>query len=137
MRLLLDVNVLVALAWPTHVHHGMTRSWFVGRQGGDWATCPPTELGFVRLSSNPAVVEPALSPAEAVAAMAALRTIAGHDFWADDTAARDLDTAAAVTYRHVPDAHLVALAARRGGTLATLDRRLVERFGPDAAVLVI
>ena len=29
---LVDVNVLVALAWPNHVHHGATRSWFERQQ---------------------------------------------------------------------------------------------------------
>jgi predicted nucleic acid-binding protein len=28
MITLLDVNVLIALAWPNHVHHGIARNWF-------------------------------------------------------------------------------------------------------------
>ncbi len=134
MTLLLDVNVLVAFAWPHHVHHATTRRWFAGHRGG-WATCPPTELGFVRLSSNPAVVDHALSPAEASAALGALRTMRGHRFWPDHTEAASVDWSAVATFRQVPDAHLVALAARHDGRVATLDRRLVDRHG-DAAVLV-
>jgi predicted nucleic acid-binding protein len=28
MSSLLDVNVLLALAWPNHVHHAASRTWF-------------------------------------------------------------------------------------------------------------
>lgn len=136
MRLLLDVNVLIALVWPTHAHHERTRSWFVGQREIDWATSPTTELGFVRLCANPAVVDPPLTPAEAAATMTTLRARKDHEFWPDDTAAGDVDWAAVLTFRHVPDAHLVTVARRRGGRVATLDRRLVARFGPAAAELV-
>ncbi len=136
MTLLLDVNVLIAFAWPTHAHHARARAWFTGMRGGAWATCPPTELGFVRLSANPAVVDPPLAPMQAAATMTALRAMRGHDFWADDTTAAGIDWTAVTTYRHVPDAHLVAIATRHGGRVATLDRRLVQRFGQGVAVLV-
>lgn len=135
MTLLLDVNVLVAFAWPTHVHHAVTRAWFSRRREG-WATCPPTQMGFVRLSGNPAVVDQPLTPAQAAGAMAALTTMGGHAFWSDDVDAAAVDWSAATTYRHVPDSHLLAIAARHGGRVATLDRRLVERSGQDRTVLV-
>ena len=31
---LLDVNVLIALAWPNHVHHAAARAWFEDRRDG-------------------------------------------------------------------------------------------------------
>lgn len=31
---LLDVNVLVALAWPSHIQHGLAHRWFVRNAGG-------------------------------------------------------------------------------------------------------
>lgn len=136
MTLLLDVNVLVAFAWPNHVHHGRARRWFARRQE-PWATCPATEMGFVRLSANPAVVDPALSPAEAADVVAELRTMPDHQFWPDGTTVSDVDWTAVTTFRQVPDAHLVALARRRGGRVATLDRRLVDRSGDATAVLVV
>jgi predicted nucleic acid-binding protein len=37
-----------------------------------WATCALTQLGFVRLSSNPKIVEVRKTPAEAVALLADL-----------------------------------------------------------------
>lgn len=40
-----DVNVLIALFDPGHIHHGAAHEWFgsVGREA--WATCPLTENG--------------------------------------------------------------------------------------------
>lgn len=58
MMFLLDVNVLLALNYPTHVHYGRVRSW-VHRTRAEledtvFATCPITELGFIRVSSGKA-----------------------------------------------------------------------------------
>lgn len=36
---LLDVNVLIALAWPNHVHHDAAGSWFARLRRTGWATC--------------------------------------------------------------------------------------------------
>jgi len=49
---LLDVNALVALAWNSRIHHAAVRRWFVAHHAAGWATCPVTESGFVRVSSN-------------------------------------------------------------------------------------
>jgi predicted nucleic acid-binding protein len=49
---LLDVNVLVALAWSTHVHHYRAVDWFSHRAPAAWATAPVTQAGFIRVSSN-------------------------------------------------------------------------------------
>ncbi len=58
---LLDVTVLVALAWPNHVHHHSARRWFAHRPG-PWATTPVTECGFVRVSSDRVVIPDAVTP---------------------------------------------------------------------------
>ena len=46
---LLDVNVLIALCDPNHVHHERGRSWFLSPDCDAWATCPITENGLVRI----------------------------------------------------------------------------------------
>ena len=38
-----DVNTLIALAWPNHVHHDAARSWFVANRAAGWATCTLAE----------------------------------------------------------------------------------------------
>lgn len=129
MIALLDVNVLVALAWPNHVHHEAAHRWFAGRHKRDgWATCSLTEGGFVRVSSNPALPQ-ARSPREALELLRRMVAIPGHHFWSDDVSlARDEVGLAdrIVGHRQVTDAHLLRLAIRREGRLATFDRGVAE-----------
>jgi len=42
---LLDVNVLLALSDPMHLHHEAAHVWFVEKGKAAWATCPITENG--------------------------------------------------------------------------------------------
>ena len=49
---LLDVNVLLALCDPMHVHHEAAHRWFAEKGSQAWATCPITENGFVRIASG-------------------------------------------------------------------------------------
>jgi uncharacterized protein len=50
---LLDVNVLVALFDPDHVHHDLAHDWFADQRAAGWATCPLTENGLIRVLSSP------------------------------------------------------------------------------------
>ncbi len=120
---LLDVNVLVALSWPQHVHHQRAHSWFAARHSQQWATTPITEASFIRISSNTAVIPAAVSVADAVQALVAMRALPGHLFVPDDSSMADpvIDTTRLVTPRQVTDLHLINLAARNGVVLATLD----------------
>jgi toxin-antitoxin system PIN domain toxin len=119
-----DVNVLVALAWPNHVHHERARAWFEENHQRGWATCPVTESGFVRVSSNRKVVPEARRPGEAILLLREMTSLRGHVFWADDTSiARSRWVAAErlVGHGQVTDAHLVALCLERKGRLVTFD----------------
>ncbi len=63
-----------------------------------------------------------------------MRELAGHVFWSDDVSPADVDARAfarLVGHRQVTDAHLLTLARRRGGTLATLDRGILDLAGDD------
>jgi toxin-antitoxin system PIN domain toxin len=123
---LLDVNALVALVWDSHVHHAVIRGWFSknGRQG--WATCPITESGFVRVSSNPKVLPSPIGVETARGALTALRAVSGHQFLIDDVSITDDDVPRIVGHRQVTDAHLLTLARRRGFRLVTFDNALVK-----------
>lgn len=125
MIALLDVNVLVALAWPNHLHHGAAHRWFAHQKSLGWATCPVTQSGFVRVSSNPTVFPDARQPAEALALLDRIARVEGHHFWVDDVSlvsAEEFLGLALTGHRQVTDAHLLCLARRRGGRLATFDR---------------
>ena len=143
MVALLDVNVLVALAWPTHVHHEIAQRWFSRNRQTGWATCPATQAGFVRVLSNPAFSPDALTPREAFAHLASAVSVTGHVFWPDDTSlvgSRFLGESKLVGYRQVTDAHLLAVALRHRGALVTLDRggrSVIPRGFPDDVVRVL
>ena len=138
---LLDVNGLVALAWPNHVHHVAASRWFSDHHEQGWATCPLTESGFIRVSTNHRITPDARSVDEAASMLAAYRQVVGHTFWTDDVSLAMLSAplrGAILGHRQVTDAHLIVLAQRHRGTLATFDAeagRLAERLGADAAVI--
>ncbi len=127
--ILLDVNILVALAWPNHVHHSAAHAWFdqVGRAG--FATCSVTQSGFVRVSSNARAIPDARSPREASEILRRITALPGHVFWSDD-----VEIASSVhiawerlgSHNRVADAHLLALALQRGARLATFDRAMPD-----------
>ena len=136
---LLDVNILTALLWPAHEHHEAAHRWFHARSNGRWATCPLTQLGFVRIVSHPAFSRDALSPAAAVALLAENLAHPAHEFWTDG-----LQVPSAVTgvaqglqgHRQVTDAYLASLAATRADSiLATLDEGLARSL-PDRTLLI-
>ena len=124
MIALLDVNVLVALAWPNHVHHSAARAWFDVRQHYGWATCTLTEAGFVRLSCNPLVVRHPVTPLDAIEVLERLTRLGSHTFWSLDQSIVHLPESVGARlqgYRQITHAVLVAAAMQRNGQLATLD----------------
>jgi toxin-antitoxin system PIN domain toxin len=122
--MLLDVNALVALAWDSHVHHAPMRTWFEANRSRGWASCPLTESGFVRVSSNPKVLPSPIGIDAARAVLAVLRRVAGHRFLVDDISITDADFPRIVGHRQVTDAHLLTLARRMGVALVTFDAGL-------------
>ncbi len=129
---LLDLNVLIALAWPQHVHHERAHDWF-GSLTASWMTTPVTEAGFIRLSMNPLVVTETISMSTALSMLAAVRSVNRHEFLPDGSslAAPRIALSAVATSRQVTDAHLVNLAAVSGAILATLDRGIELMLAPS------
>ena len=126
---LLDVNVLIALTWPNHVHHEAAKSWFAKVRGNGWATCPLTEAGLVRVSCNPSAVKESVSPADAIALLDRLRRLESHAFWAMEHSITALPRgilARIQGYRQITDAMLLGLAAQHGGRLATFDTGIAD-----------
>jgi toxin-antitoxin system PIN domain toxin len=133
---LLDVNALVALAWDSHVHHVRVREWFAEHGAAGWATCPVSESGFVRVSSNPKVLPHPISVAAARAVLIALRNAGAHRFLPDDVSLVDDDIPEIAGHRQVTDAHLLTLARRRGVQLVTFDAGLARlAAGRDVELL--
>ena len=126
---LLDLNLLTALLWPRHEHHAVAHDWFGARRVdlyGEWATCPLTQLGFVRLVSHPAFSRDALSVRDALTRLLKNLEHPDHVFWSADRDEASVTPMAPSLRGHQPvtDAYLLALAHHHGGLVATFDRGL-------------
>lgn len=137
---LLDANILLALAWPNHIHHTEVRGWFRDKGADRFCTCPLTQTAFVRISSNPKFTAQAVSPSEALDLLREICALPGHRFWPDDLS---LEAAPATVsrlagHRQVTDAYLLALAISHDGLLATLDRGIAAVAGnnPEAVEFI-
>jgi uncharacterized protein len=124
---LLDVNVLVALFDPDHVHHDLAHDWFAGQRAHGWATCPVTENGLVRVLSNPAYGHDALRPEPVMKRLRRFLASGHHAFWHDTVSLADqrlFDLTLASGHRQLTDIYLLGLAAKMKGCLATFDRTI-------------
>lgn len=125
--ILLDVNVLVALLWPQHTAHASAQAWFSKHAKEGWATCPFTEAAFVRLVSNPAFSQSAVTPQEAIGLLSENLKHPSHVFWPDAigiTEATARFHGRLHGHRQVTDAYLLGLVYHYQGRLATLDRAI-------------
>jgi toxin-antitoxin system PIN domain toxin len=124
MRTLFDVNVLIALLDPVHIHHRQAHEWWTANSASGWATCPFTENGFLRIVSQRSYPE-AITTSEA---MRLLRSSAGkgdHAFWGDDISLLDrqrFDSSHILGPKQLTDIYLLGVAVKNGGRLATFDR---------------
>lgn len=127
---LLDVNVLVALALDTHVHHHAAHRALAGMKS--WATCPMTEAGVMRVLLTPAVTGRAFAADEIMAFLAGIRTDGRFRFIVDEVSwsAMLLDTSVLVGRQQVTDLHLLQLAATNDAVLATFDGSLHRSIAP-------
>lgn len=113
MKHLMDVNLLLAAIWENHSQHERAFRWLEGKK---LAVCPLTELGFIRISTNPKVIN---------APMAKTRVLLKN--FLDDRAVKWLsDDVPALDSKpqkseQVTDSYLATLADRHGMKLATLD----------------
>ncbi len=113
MKYLLDINTLLAAILNVHPSHVATDAWI--RQKA-LVTCPLSELGFLRISTNPRAYN--VSMALARQSLEAFRAAHRVQFIAADLPA--LSSKASRT-DEVTDCYLADLAASKGMKLATLD----------------
>ena len=127
---LLDVNVLVALFDPDHVHHELAHDWFADHRAFGWATCPVTENGFLRVLSNPAYGHERLPPERLLKGLRKFRASGHHAFWPDAVSLCDerlFNLSLAAGHRQLTDISLLGLATTMKGCLATFDRTIPTR----------
>jgi hypothetical protein len=124
---LLDVNVLVALFDPDHVHHEAAHAWFADEGRENWATCPLTEAGFIRVLSSPRYAGTVTRAADLAERLRRFCGSGGHVFWQDDVSLLDgslFDLASIAGHRQLTDVYLLGLAHSRRGRLVTFDRAI-------------
>lgn len=128
---LCDVNVLVALALASHLHHRAAHAALAGHRG-PWATCPVTEAAVIRLLTNPQVVPNAFTAEEVIGVLRGMRGDARWRFVPDDVSLVDaqVDTTVLRGHRQVTDVQLVNLAARAGLVLVTFDAGIPASLAP-------
>jgi len=129
MRSLFDVNVLLALFQPEHIHFERAQTWWEANQRHGWASCPLTQNGFARVISQQSYRKP-LPTAEAIGRLAEQIERTDHVFWPDDISIADaaaFDRSGILGPNQITDAYLLALAVKNGGRLVTFDQSIPLR----------
>lgn len=127
--MLLDANVLVALAVDDHVHHEAAMAWFLDETSA-FATTPITQGTLLRLLLR-----------SGIAADTASEVLTGfthhprHRFWPDDRPYDASMLRGVIGHRQVTDAYLASLSRANEGRLATFDQGLAVLHA-DVAELV-
>lgn len=124
---LLDVNVLIALLDPRHVHHEQAHGWFAASQALGWATCPLTQNAVLRILGQPRYPNSPGPPAVVARLMQELIRHPQHRFWPDAISLVNhpgIRESRLLEAGHLTDAYLLALAVHHGGTLVSFDHRL-------------
>lgn len=125
---LLDANALIALVVFEHEHHDTVVRWAAA--SGKLAVCPIVEGALVRF-----LVRVGETSTTAAAILSSLHTSSRCVFWPDSLSYADAGLGHVVGHRQVTDAYLAALAASRGGRLATLDQGLVEALPRETELI--
>ena len=127
---LLDVNVLVALFDPDHVHHETAHDWFAAEGRAAWATCPLTEAGFIRVLCSPRYAGTLPRAADLADRLRRFCASGGHVFWPDEVSLLDrslFDLSQIAGHRQLTDVYLLGLAHTHRGRLCTFDRTIPVR----------
>jgi len=132
-----DVNVLIALIDRDHKFHASAKSWFKDDRRGEWATCPITENGCLRVMSNPGYPAAGLTVDRVRGVLCLLAKTGGHRFWPDSVSLLDAGRfeLASAGPKHLTDLYLLGLAVKFNGRLITFDRAIrwqwVTGCGPE------
>ena len=124
MTCLLDVSALIALLWDLHVHNERATRW---QEKATLAICPLTELGFLRISTQPSF---GATVAEARKMLRDWKRAQKPEFVPCDLDSLDSDEPSTGT--RTTDFYLASLAAKHGMRLATLD----ESIGHKAVFVI-
>ncbi len=126
MRALLDVNVLIAIHDPDHVHHRLATEWLNRNIRSGWASCSLTQNGCLRIMAQPGYSNPQALPV-LVQMLQRSTQSSTHAFWAEPVSILDRDRfehAHIHSPRQLTDLYLLALAVAHRGRFVTFDQRI-------------
>ena len=141
MRALFDVNALLSLFDPAHIHHSPAAKWWASHTSVGWASCPLTQNGFVRIISKPGYQRP-IGLQTALSLLAKQVGGGNHQFWPGDISITDatlFDHSRILGPNQITDVYLLGLAVKNGGRLVSFDRGLPLKAvrGAEARHLVV
>jgi len=122
-----DVNVLLALLNPSHPHYPVAKQWLDNEGQFDWATCPLTENGFLRLYTQSLQKSQTGEFEDALFLLDTLKQTykTTHHFWDDSISFSDPTLflpSKIAGHKQITDVYLLGLCQGNGGTLVTLDQ---------------
>ncbi len=129
---LVDVGVWLAAIWGRHMRHRLAKQWF-DEQSGDLMLCRVTQMGLLRVMSNPAIMgDDALVRSEAWRVVDQLWSD-NRVLWAEEPehlepVFRALSARNDKSHKLWTDDYLAAFAQASGASLATLDTKLAPRY---------
>ncbi len=129
MSVLLDANVLIALAVGDHVHHASATTWW-GTTAEQFATCPITQGALLRL-----LVRQGIDVPSALHTLGLLTGHPDHVFFPAAIQYADVDMSTVHGHQQLTDAYLAGLARHFEARLATFDRALAAQ-ATDVVTLV-
>ncbi len=137
-----DINVWVALAYRGHSHNRAAATWFGGITIGPVAFCRFTQLGFLRLLTNPALMGDEVKTQreswivyDLLLGDWRVQFQSEPDADAVESRLRSLTATNQFAPQQWPDAYLAAFAGAAGLTLVTFDRALSKLAGGDVLLL--
>jgi hypothetical protein len=139
---LLDANTLIAAFDESHADHRRAHAYV--RRLDRFITTPQTQGAFLRFLTRPwtdATGErqpPRMSTGQAMGHLKTILSLATHKFLPDDLSFDRVSMRSLSGFKQWNDAYLIALAAKYGLRLATLERKLDNMDDPRSpAVLAV
>jgi len=120
MKVLLDVNILLAYGWKQHSFHTSCSEWLEAQP--EFALCPITALGFLRVSMSPAFKA---GFADATRVLNSLSERSGVTQLSCDVPVQGIPIVS--SYQDTTDAYLVHLARHHSYRFATLDEGILNK----------
>jgi len=122
-----DVNALLALLDPLHIHHEAAHQWYADRGPLRLVLCPHVVNGVLRVASQPRYPNPLGTCARVRQILKRFVDKVNPAFCVQDVSLLDdqvLASADELTPSRVGDLYLLALAVANGAKFATFDTRI-------------